>query len=88
MLLEGCLGTSEASYRLCEQLSKQGVVLEEEKSSICKIHHLKTDSMIIKNTALSGYAEMTDLDLLYSSVVENLSLAVGRKEYLSSQIRC
>ena len=58
MLLESCLGSSEASHRLCEPLSMQGSVLGKKKSSLCKIYHLRTD-YIPKNTALSRYGEMT-----------------------------
>ena len=36
MLIESCLGSSEASHRLCEQLSKQGVVLGKKKSVYVK----------------------------------------------------
>ena len=36
MLLESCLGTSEASHRLCEHLSKQGMVLGKKKAVYAK----------------------------------------------------
>ena len=36
MLLESCFGSSEASHRLCEQLSKQGVVLGKKKTVYAK----------------------------------------------------
>ena len=36
MPLESCLGSSEASHRLCEQLSKQGAVLGKKKAVYAK----------------------------------------------------
>ena len=36
MLLESCLGSSEPSHRLCEQLSKQGAVLGKNKAVYAK----------------------------------------------------
>ena len=36
MLLESCPGSSEASHRLCEHLSKQGMVLGKKKAVYAK----------------------------------------------------
>ena len=36
MLLQSCLGSSEASHRLCEQLNKQGAVLGKKKAVFAK----------------------------------------------------
>ena len=36
MLLESCSGSSEASLRLCEQLSKQGAGLGKKKAVYAK----------------------------------------------------
>ena len=58
MLLESCLGLSEASLRLCEQFSKQRAVLGK-KAVYAKSTILRTDYMITMNTALSRYTEMT-----------------------------
>ena len=36
MVLESCLGSSEASHRLCEQLSKKGAVLGKKRAVYVK----------------------------------------------------
>ena len=36
MLLESCFASSEASHRLCELLSKQGVILGKKKAVYAK----------------------------------------------------
>ena len=36
MRLESCLGSSEASHRSCEQLSKHGAVLGKKKAVYAK----------------------------------------------------
>ena len=60
MLLESCLGSREASHGLCEQLSKQGAVLGKKKQFMQK-PPFKDFYMLTMNTALSRYAEMTQI---------------------------